>query len=139
MRLFSNSRRAIEPPAVVVSDTQFSTSSCSNIPVEPKHIKYALYESFLYCSGAAESTANQEQTSVSFALMGCHSRIEMKGSTSSSRSCTPSLTRGQLCTKLRLGKQVAAEIMNPSSPTIRCCCGDQTPLIRSIISSGYPT
>ena len=31
-----------EARKVVVSDTQFSTSSCSNMPVEPKHIKYAL-------------------------------------------------------------------------------------------------
>src|SRR6185437_5592328 len=121
IRLLSSSRRAIEPPAVVVSDTQFSTSSCSNMPVEPKHIKYALYESCLYCGGAAESTANHEHTSVSFSLIGCHNRIEMKGSTSafwsSPRPRTPPLTRGQLCTKLRFGKQVAAEIMKPSSPT----------------------
>jgi hypothetical protein len=42
MRLFSSNRRAIEPPAVVVSETQFSTSSCSNMPDDPKHIRYAL-------------------------------------------------------------------------------------------------
>ncbi|MFC7655353.1 hypothetical protein ACFQV8_01225 [Pseudonocardia benzenivorans] len=42
IRLLSSSRRAMEPAAVLVNDTQFSTSSCSNMPVEPKHIRYAL-------------------------------------------------------------------------------------------------
>ena len=32
----------LEPAAVLVRDTQFSTSSCSNMPVLPKHIRYAL-------------------------------------------------------------------------------------------------
>ena len=31
--------RAIDPAAVFVSDTQFSTSSCSNMPVLPKHMR----------------------------------------------------------------------------------------------------
>ncbi len=39
MRLLSSSRRAIVPAAVLVSDTQFSTSSCSNMPELPKHIR----------------------------------------------------------------------------------------------------
>src|SRR5436309_278437 len=112
MRLFSRSRRAIEPAAVFVSDTQFSTSSCSNMPVEPKHIRYALYDRALNSSDASASTANQESTSVSFSLIGCHVRIEMKGSTSSE-----SATRGQLWTNDMFGKTVAAEIMKPSSPT----------------------
>ncbi len=42
IRLLSSRRRAIDPAAVLVSDTQFSTSSCSNMPVDPKHIRYAL-------------------------------------------------------------------------------------------------
>jgi hypothetical protein len=39
MRLLSSRRGAILPAAVLVSETQFSTSSCSNMPVEPKHIR----------------------------------------------------------------------------------------------------
>ena len=39
MRLFRSRRRAIDPFAVFVSETQFSTSSCSNMPVDPKHIR----------------------------------------------------------------------------------------------------
>ncbi len=86
---------------MLVSDTQFSTSSCSNIPVEPKHIRYALYDWALNAAGASESTANQDSTSVSFfSLMGCHTRIEMNGKTCS----PPSSTFGQLCTKLMFGK-----------------------------------
>ncbi len=82
-------------------------------------------------SGASASTANQDRTSVSSLLMGCHWRMEMNGRTSSL-----SATRGQLCTKLRLGKTDAAEIMNPSSPTTFNCSADQDFFIRSIISSG---
>jgi hypothetical protein len=41
MRLLSRSRLAIEPAAMSVIDTQFSTSSCSNMPELPKHIRYA--------------------------------------------------------------------------------------------------
>jgi len=41
IRLFRFSRRAIDPVAMSVMDTQFSTSSCSNMPELPKHIRYA--------------------------------------------------------------------------------------------------
>jgi hypothetical protein len=33
------SRRAIEPAAISVMETQFSASSCSNMPELPKHIR----------------------------------------------------------------------------------------------------
>ena len=39
IRLFRFSRRAIDPAAMSVMETQFSTSSCSNMPELPKHIR----------------------------------------------------------------------------------------------------
>ena len=39
IRLFRFSRRAIDPAAMSVMETQFSTSSCSNMPEMPKHIR----------------------------------------------------------------------------------------------------
>ena len=39
IRLFRVSRRAIDPAAMSVIETQFSTSSCSNMPEMPKHIR----------------------------------------------------------------------------------------------------
>src|ERR1051326_8571216 len=98
MRLFSKIRRAIVPRAIFVIDTQFSTSSCSNMPDEPKHMRYALYDAALNDSGASLATANQDSTSVSPADTGCHTRNEVKGATVPS----PSIC-GQLCTKLRFG------------------------------------
>jgi hypothetical protein len=89
-----------------------------------------LYEASLNHCGASASTANHEKISVRVALSGCHSRIEMNGATSPS-----SLTTGQLWTKLRLGKIVAAEIMNPGSATSARCSGLQTrPALRITLS-----
>ncbi|MCW2534427.1 MAG: hypothetical protein JWQ26_126 [Modestobacter sp.] len=85
-------------------------------------------------SGASASTANQDRTSVSFSLIGCHWRMEMNGSTSSD-----SATRGQLCTKDRFGNTEAAEIMKPSSPTTLSWSSERVSFIRSTISCGYPT
>ena len=64
-----------------VIETQFSTSSCSNMPEVPKHIRYARYESRLKLSGADASTANQDRISVSRSETGCHWRSEMNGTT----------------------------------------------------------
>ena len=63
-------------------------------------------------SGAAASTANQESTSVSRSLIGCHWRSEMNGATVPLASIC-----GQLCTRLRLGNRVAADTMKPLSAT----------------------
>jgi len=82
-------------------------------------------------SGAPASTANQDSTSVSPSLTGCHCRMEMNGRTSSD---VP--TRGQLCTKLRFGYREAAEIIKPSAPMTRCWPADQDCFICSIIWSG---
>ena len=41
MRLLRCRRRAIVPCDTLVIETQFSTSSCSNMPDDPKHIRYA--------------------------------------------------------------------------------------------------
>src|SRR4051794_4146447 len=131
MRLLSFSRRARLPVAIEVIDVQFSTSSCSNIPDEPKHIRYALYESALKRSGASRSTANHERTSVRVALSGCHSRIEMNGATVPSR-----FTCGQLWTKLRFGMTVAAETMKRASCTVARCSGDHVSRMRAAISAG---
>ncbi len=85
----------------------------------------------MYQSGAPESTANQDITSVSVGLIGCHCRTEMNGTTSPS-----SFTIGQLWTKLRLGSTVAADGMNPDAPAIFCWAGSQWASMVSIISSG---
>src|SRR5438105_1095729 len=98
MRELSVRRRAMVPRETLVIDTQFSTSSCSNMPDEPKHMRYALYDAALYQAGARRSTANHDSTSVSVLDTGCHCRTEMKGTTVPAASIC-----GQLCTKLRLG------------------------------------
>jgi len=40
IRLFRFSRRAIDPAAMSVMETQFSTSSCSNIPELPTSARW---------------------------------------------------------------------------------------------------
>ncbi len=55
----------------------------------------------------------------------------MNGTTSS-----PGRIRGQLCTKLRFGNTVAADTMNPASPTSACCSLVQLARMRSAISGG---
>lgn len=82
-------------------------------------------------SGASLSTRNQDSTSVSFSLIGCHCRSDTKGRTSSE-----SATLGQLWTRLRFGKTDAAETMKPSRPIRSSCSADHAPFIRSTISSG---
>ena len=82
-------------------------------------------------SGASASTANHEQHSVSVALIGCHRRTDTKGTTPPSRR-----TCGQLCTRLRFGKAVAADTMNRHGPTKARCSGVHTRSMRSTISGG---
>ena len=90
-----------------------------------------MYDLRLKSSGAAASTANQERTSVSRSLTGCHRRSETNGATVPSAS-----TCGQLCTKLRLGNRVAAEGMKPLSATSARCRSDQAAAMAGIIASG---
>ncbi len=82
-------------------------------------------------SGAAASTANQESTSVSVAVTGCHWRSEMNGATVPRSSIC-----GQLCTRLRLGNSVAADTMKPLSSTSARCSADHVSAIAWIITSG---
>ena len=90
-----------------------------------------MYDLRLKSSGAAASTANQDRTSVSRSLTGCHRRSEMNGDTVPAAS-----TCGQLCTKLRLGNIVAAEGMNRLSATSARCRSDQASAMAGIIASG---
>jgi hypothetical protein len=90
-----------------------------------------VYDLRLKSSGAAASTANQDRTSVSRSLTGCHWRSEMNGATVPSASIC-----GQLCTKLRFGNRVAAEGMNPLSATSARCRSDQAAAMAGIIASG---
>ena len=112
------------PRLMLVIDVQFSTSSCSNMPDVPKHMRYALYESCLELPGRV---AIDGEPRAALGLGGAH-RLPQPDRDERHDVVARRRIFGQLCTKLRFGNIVAADTMNPASPTSACCAGVQVRL-----------